>query len=662
MDLVPADGCTFYTYDSKSELLIPVTTTLLEEYQQRMSYKVPLGEGVTGKAALERRPIMANNVHMDPEAARVPDTEELPTCLLATPLVARGELVGAMTLIRLSEKGFEEHDLQLFTLFGRQAAEVFTNGRLFGQLRELNENLEKIVAERTGELENARRDLEAVHEGYTDRVRTRLATIAPIMEKISIGDFSENIPLPEIEDEFTELFVGLNLMIDDLRFMFEENRRRSEETRRRSEELSTLLDTSTAISSSLYEDEVSQLVAERAISLIKADRCNVYRFDPEINELIPQTTTEIEQRSQIMEFNVPLGYGVVGKAAQERTPQLANNVHKDPAAPRIPETQDRPSCIMAAPLIVQRELLGVMALSRLSEEAFTEHDLELFLLFSRQVAEATANARLFGKLKDLNENLEQIVNQRTNELEESNRKTAAFARELEEVIYVTSHDLKTPLRAISGFSQFLYEDYKDKIGPEGRLYLTRLIDAAKRMERLLDDLLNISAITRKERVFENIPAGELIEETIKIINPSADSEVIYDPKSLPVIFCDRTKLVEVFYNLISNGLKFNDKPRKKVTITARDSEGFHEFTVEDNGIGIEKRHYERIFKIFQRLHLREEYEGTGVGLSMVKRVLEEHNGRIWVESQVGVGTIFHFTLPYHKEDDLGESENLERST
>jgi light-regulated signal transduction histidine kinase (bacteriophytochrome) len=316
---------------------------------------------------------------------------------------------------------------------------------------------------------------------------------------------------------------------------------------------------------------------------------------------------------------------------------------------------------MAAPLIVQRELLGVMELVRLSEEVFTEHDMELFLLFSRQVAETTANARLFGKLKELNENLELMVNQRTKELEESNRKTAAFARELEEVIYVTSHDLKTPLRAISGFSQFLYEDYREKIDPEGRLYLTRLIDAAKRMEKLLDDLLNISAITRKERTFDRIPSGDIIKEAIKLLNPEENVDIIYDPDLLPTIFCDRSKMTEVFYNLISNGLKFNDKPRKKVTINARDVEGFHEFTVEDNGIGIEKRHYERIFKIFQRLHLRENYEGTGVGLSMVKRVLEEHNGRIWVESQIGVGTIFHFTLPHHKEDERGETDNPERS-
>lgn len=660
-ELVSSDGCTFYTFDQESNMLIPVSSTLVDEHGELMAYKVPLGEGITGKAALEKRPILANLVHLDPLAKSVPGTKERPMCMLATPLIARGELVGCMTLVRLSEHGFEEHDLQLFTLFGRQAAEVFSNSRLFGKLKELNENLEGIVKDRTAELERASVELEKVHQDYTERVRMRLAAIAPIMEKISIGDFSQNIPLPDSEDEFTELFVGLNLMIDDLRFMFEENRRRSEESRRRSEELSALLNTSTALASSLYEDEVYKLVTENATSLINADRCTIYKFSSGTNELIPQTTTEKDNPEPIMNFNISLGVGVVGKCGLERSPQLANNVHRDTDSAGTAGQKQTPTCIMAAPLIVQRELLGVMELVRLSEEVFTEHDMELFLLFSRQVAETTANARLFGKLKDLNENLELMVNQRTKELEESNRKTAAFARELEEVIYVTSHDLKTPLRAISGFSQFLYEDYREKIDPEGRLYLTRLIDAAKRMEKLLDDLLNISAITRKERTFDRIPSGDIIKEAIKLLNPEENVDIVYDPDLLPTIFCDRSKMTEVFYNLISNGLKFNDKPRKKVTINARDVEGFHEFTVEDNGIGIEKRHYERIFKIFQRLHLRENYEGTGVGLSMVKRVLEEHNGRIWVESQIGVGTIFHFTLPHHKEDERDETDNSERS-
>jgi len=492
-ELIRADGCSVYSFDAEAKELVPITTTVAAEYQERMTCRVPLGEGIAGKAAVERKLLVANNVHLVPQATGARGTQKLSTCLLSAPLVAREELLGAMTLIRISQEGFTEHDLQVFALFARQAAEAFANSYLFRKLREFNETLERKVGERTAELERAKGELEEVHLRYKERVTDRLSRIAPAMEKVSVGDFSENITLPEEEDEFTELIVGLNLMIDDLRFMFEENRRRSEE------------------------------------------------------------------------------------------------------------------------------------------------------------------------LRQLNENLEQIVAQRTADLEESNRKTAAFARELEEMIYVTSHDLKTPLRAISGFSQFLYVDYDDKLDEEGRLYLTRLIDAAKRMEKLLDDLLATSAVSRTERKFERVPAGDLVKEAIKLVNPDENADIVYDPDELPSVPCDRFKMIEVFYNLISNGLKFNDKPHKQIKITARTSEGFLEFMVADNGIGIEKRHYERIFKIFQRLHQRGAYEGTGVGLSMVKRIVEEHNGRIWVESRLGVGTIFHFTLPVQMEED-DKTANPERST
>ncbi|MBD3284960.1 hypothetical protein GF359_01180, partial [candidate division WOR-3 bacterium] len=260
-----------------------------------------------------------------------------------------------------------------------------------------------------------------------------------------------------------------------------------------------------------------------------------------------------------------------------------------------------------------------------------------------------ANSRLLSQLRELTQNLEEMVERRTAELAESNRKTKAFARELEEVIYVTSHDLKTPLRAISGFSQFLAEDYSDKLDSKAKLYLNRLVDSTKRMEQLLDDLLNISAISSREEKFKKTPMSEMIKEAVAMTSPGADTEVVYDEEKLPAVYCDRSKIVEVLYNLINNGIKFNDKPRKRVEISSRRSNGFYEFTVKDNGIGIEKRHFDRIFMIFQRLHRREEYDGTGVGLSMVKRVIEEHNGRIWVESQLGTGTIFHFTLPEHND-------------
>ncbi|MBN2378484.1 tetratricopeptide repeat protein [candidate division WOR-3 bacterium] len=228
------------------------------------------------------------------------------------------------------------------------------------------------------------------------------------------------------------------------------------------------------------------------------------------------------------------------------------------------------------------------------------------------------------------------------ELEEM---VARRTAELEELIYVTSHDLRTPLRAISGFSQFLYEDYFDRFDKEGKNYYDLLLKAVTRMERLLDDLLSVNALSRKKVKFSTVPSSKLIKRALEILNPPKDSEVKFDPEELPLLHCDQSKITDVFYHLISNGLKFNKRTHKRIKITARDSGKSHEFAVEDNGIGIEERHYERIFQTFQRLHQLGDYEGTGVGLSMVKRVIVEHGGKIWVESRIGKGSVFRFTLP-----------------
>jgi len=778
-DLFHADACIVYKYDAEDKSLLPQTTTFTEIEEDVLSRTIPAGVGITGRVAAVREPICESKIKGEIPELPADAVKGKPISMMAAPMVSQGELIGVMTLTRFGDEGFVAHrDMELFQLFALQVADAAANSRLFKELNDLNENLETMVAQRTAELEIANKKLKEVHDSYQERVRQRLSTIAPVMEKVSLGDFGENIPVHETEDEFTELFVGLNLMIDDLRFMFDENRRRSEELKevnedlqRRGEELrereqlyrtlvqtaqeaitladveeniifanpalgellghdpvelvgmtlldfmpederdfvreqtnkrkkgetsryeltlinkegakrnvmvtaapiydadgnfsasmgiltdisdlkrseqerQALLDTTTEVAATLDEAEVSDLIARSATDLINADRCTIYKFDSEDEILVPHTTTaKGADKKRVLSYSIPLGQGVTGKTASLRKPILANNVHKDPKAPRIPGTKERPTCLLCAPLVSKGELLGVMSLTRLSEEEFVEHDRELMTLFAGQVADAMANSRLLSQLRELTTNLEEMVAVRTAELEESNRKTKAFARELEEVIYVTSHDLKTPLRAISGFSQFLAEDYSDKLDSKAKLYLNRLVDSTKRMEQLLDDLLNISAISSSEERFEEVGMAEIIKESVGMVGPGEDAEIVYDEKKLPSVYCDRTKIVEVLYNLISNSIKFNDKPQKRVEITSRCSDGFHEFIVKDNGIGIEKRHFDRIFMIFQRLHRREEYGGTGVGLSMVKRVIEEHNGRIWVESQVGTGTIIHFTLP-----------------
>ncbi|MBD3287038.1 GHKL domain-containing protein [candidate division WOR-3 bacterium] len=227
-------------------------------------------------------------------------------------------------------------------------------------------------------------------------------------------------------------------------------------------------------------------------------------------------------------------------------------------------------------------------------------------------------------------------------------------QELEDFVYIVSHDLKAPLRAIIGFAEFLKEDYADRLDKQGQDYVRRMVESAERMQQLINDLLELSRIGRYKNPYVEINAGELALKAVEFINPPDDVKIdIAD--DMPDIFCDEVRMQQVLANLITNAMKYNDKEKKKIEIAwiPNEDEDLDEFTISDNGIGIEAKHLERIFKIFQRLHTRDEYGGgTGVGLNIVKKIIEQHGGTIWVESEVGKGTCFHFTLCRGEEDEV----------
>ena len=235
-------------------------------------------------------------------------------------------------------------------------------------------------------------------------------------------------------------------------------------------------------------------------------------------------------------------------------------------------------------------------------------------------------------------------------------------RELDDFTYIVSHDLKEPLRSIHAFSRFIEDDYKDKLDSQGNIYLERIKINAARMQNLIEDLLEVSRIERKKSFFEKVKTEELIAEVklrLEYAIKQKGAEIIIKDK-LPGICCDKVRLTEVFLNLISNAIKFNDKPKVSVEIGVNSNAVFHEFYVRDNGPGIEEQYFDKIFKIFQRLGKREDCEGTGVGLTIAKKIVEMHKGRIWLESKVGEGTTFYFTIPENGEvlDDRG-SQNYQ---
>lgn len=190
-----------------------------------------------------------------------------------------------------------------------------------------------------------------------------------------------------------------------------ERKRAEEEVERHSRELSTLLEVTTQVSATLDEEEVTRLIAKRATELIGADGCTIYRFDPQTEELVPKTTTVLQNREKRLAYHIVLGEGITGRAALERRPILANNVHLDDSAIRIPDVEETPRCLLVAPLVAHGELWGVMTLVRLSEEGFREHDLELFGLFANQVADAAVNSSLFSRLSESEEKYRSFVEQ-----------------------------------------------------------------------------------------------------------------------------------------------------------------------------------------------------------------------------------------------------------
>jgi len=236
--------------------------------------------------------------------------------------------------------------------------------------------------------------------------------------------------------------------------------------------------------------------------------------------------------------------------------------------------------------------------------------------------------------------LEQLVRGRTAELARSNA-------ELEQFAYVASHDLQEPLRMVSSYVQLLAHRYQDKLDSDANEFIAFAVDGAKRMQALINDLLSFSRVGTRGKPFEPTDCGLALDcalDNLRVAIEESGATVIRAP--LPTVAGDATQLTELFQNLIGNAVKFRrpqEPPRVEVAAERRAGEWL--FSVRDNGIGLDMRFAERIFMIFQRLHTRREYPGTGIGLAMCKKIVERHGGRIWVESAPGKGATFYFTIP-----------------
>jgi PAS domain S-box-containing protein len=337
------------------------------------------------------------------------------------------------------------------------------------------------------------------------------------------------------------------------------------------------------------------------------------------------------------DFTFAPGEGLVGRAWLSGEPLWVDDLQSsdDFVRKEVARTLGLRTA-MVIPVLAREEVVAVLAFYHFHERREDQQLLGLVSTVAAQIGtfveRKQAEAALAAQARALSE--------QAAELERSNA-------ELEQFAYVASHDLQEPLRMVASYTQLLERHYGTALDDDAREYIGYAVDGVKRMRELIMDLLAYSRVGSRSGAFETTDAGRVLEQTIADLAAAIEESgavVTHDP--LPTVTADAGQLGQLLQNLLGNALKFHrDGVTPRVHIGARREGTFWVFSVNDNGIGIEPEYHERIFSIFQRLHGRGEYAGTGIGLAICKKIVERHGGRLWLDSTPGEGTTFHFSFP-----------------
>lgn len=344
------------------------------------------------------------------------------------------------------------------------------------------------------------------------------------------------------------------------------------------------------------------------------------------------------------------------RVMRTRQPLLINHTPEEmeqQSRVRVGDTSRPSGSIMMAPLQVGNDVIGVVSLQSYTPNTYNKDSLALLVGASHPIAIALENARLYEALQQelaerkraeeqalsLSAEMEQRVQQRTSELE-------AMNHELESFTYSVSHDLRAPVRGISGLSHILVQDFAEILPEEARSYLTRIEASARQMGNLIDDLLAFSRLGRQSIHHSVVDTDSLVRDVAeRLVDESSNKHILLEIGDLPRVYGDPGLLRQVFINLISNAIKFSRKreqPHIEINWHQQGNECI--FYIRDNGAGFDMAYAGNLFGVFKRLHHVDEFEGTGVGLAIVQRILQKHGGRIWAEAAVDQGATFYFTL------------------
>ena len=398
-----------------------------------------------------------------------------------------------------------------------------------------------------------------------------------------------------------------------------------EEEHRRSQEMAILFSVANTLAQpGHFRDKVTN-VLEDLVELTQADQVALRVPDDKKQGLEAIAAAGPAVRFGMRDL-LPYAQGVSGYAFQHGEPIIVNDYPNHSLASAAGVTRGIKS-MASLPVKVAGRIIGVVNILSREANHFSPDRVSLLRTIIGGLGALVENARLYETLE-----------QRADELTRSNA-------ELEQFAYAASHDLQEPLRMVTSYVQILHDDYKGKLSEDADRFIGYAIEGATRMKALIDDLLAFSRVGTETESHTQSDCNQILEQALGDLDAAiVDTGAVITHEHLPTVNGNPTQLAQLFQNLISNGMKFHGENPPRVHVGVKSNTGEWVFSVRDNGIGIPSHQFDRIFLMFQRLHHRSEYPGTGIGLALCQKIVQRHGGRIWVESELDLGSTFYFTI------------------
>jgi len=677
-------GAVVLTDPDGKMMTIHVHTGLSEEFVRNMQH-IKLGEGVTGKTVAEKKPVVLY-ISEYPTARLAPFVvKEGFQTLASTPLMSAGQVLGALTLGTHRVRAFPPEELELLAGIGQLLGGAVQNAQLYQQVQQE-------LAERK-RAEEVLRESEERYRSLFENMLNGFAYCRMLYENSRPQDFiyldvnkafesltglknvigrkvSDVIPgIRESDKNLFEIYGRVawtgkpetfEIFVESLNDWYSISVYSPKKEffvavfdviteRKHVEESLSIKKQIGDIFLTIPDDEMFNEVLKVILEVMHSP-FGVFGYIDETGGLVvPTMTRQIWDKCQVPEKSIRFPRETWGDSSWPRALRDKRTVHSNEPSANIPEGHVGIQRHISLPILFQSGSIGLFQVAN-KETDYSETDirrLEMIADYVAPVLSARINRkRAEDEIKKLNAELETRVMERTAQLESANRELEAFS-------YSVSHDLRAPLRSIDGFSRIIVEEYANKLDEEGKRLLNVVRSNTQRMGELITDLLNLSRVTRDEMKAARVDMSTLANSVYhEVASPEVQKWHSFSIEPLPDAHCDPSLMRQVWRNLISNAIKFTaSKDLRKIDIGGSTKDGMNEYFIRDSGVGFDPRYIHKLFGVFQRLHKAEEFEGTGVGLAIVQRIVHRHGGRVWAEGILGQGATFYFSLP-SKEKNL----------